>query len=186
MHSLYISSLNSSRPRRPGPLGSCPGCLGCRSTVGRIKSTHGTEIPVSQGLVWNEGKHQLWIRAPGWTQDCPKLGRLHTAWFEGVPTRCWLGGRWPGSCQDTHCTLGGGDPSWSPGSAPITCSAQSLSHVQLCVTARTVALQPPLSTGFSRQEYWNGLPFAPPGDLSTPGIKPMSPALQEDSLQLSH
>ena len=134
----------------------------------------------------NEGKHQLWIRAPGWTQDCPKLGRLHTAWFEGLPTWYWLGGQWPGSCQDTHCTLGGRDPSWSPGSAPITCSAQSLSHVQLCVTAWTVALQPPLSTGFSRQEYWNGLPFAPPGDRPTPGIEPVSPALQEDSLQLSH
>ena len=34
-----------------------------------------------------------------------------------------------------------------------------------------------LSMGFSRQEYWSGLPFPPPGDLPNPGIKPMSPAL---------
>ena len=35
---------------------------------------------------------------------------------------------------------------------------------------------------FSRPEYWNGLPFPPPGDLSDPGIEPRSPALQADSL----
>ena len=36
--------------------------------------------------------------------------------------------------------------------------------------------------GFSRQEYWSGLPFPPPGDLPNPGVKPMSPALQANSL----
>ena len=36
--------------------------------------------------------------------------------------------------------------------------------------------------GFSRQEYWSGLPFPPPGDLPDPGIEPTSPALQADSL----
>ena len=36
--------------------------------------------------------------------------------------------------------------------------------------------------GFSRQEYWSGLPFPTPGDLPDPGIKPRSPALQEDAL----
>ena len=40
----------------------------------------------------------------------------------------------------------------------------------------------PLSMEFSRQEYWSGLPFPSPGDLSNPGIKPGSPALQADSL----
>ena len=53
--------------------------------------------------------------------------------------------------------------------------AQSLSHVQLFETSWTVAFQTPLSRGFSRQEYWSGLPF-PPGNLPYPGIKPMSPA----------
>jgi len=40
--------------------------------------------------------------------------------------------------------------------------------------------------GFPRQEYWSGLPFPSPGDLPDPGIKPTSPALQPDSLLLSH
>ena len=44
----------------------------------------------------------------------------------------------------------------------------------------TVALQAPLSTGFPGQEYWSGLPLPSPGDLSGPGIKPGSPALQAD------
>ena len=43
-------------------------------------------------------------------------------------------------------------------------------------------LSPTLSMGFSRQEYWSGLPFLSPGDLPNPGIKPWSPALQADSL----
>ena len=47
---------------------------------------------------------------------------------------------------------------------------------------RAVTHQAPLSMGFSRQEYWNWLPFPPPGDLPDPGIKPESPTLQADSL----
>ena len=42
--------------------------------------------------------------------------------------------------------------------------------------------QAPLSMGFSRQEYWRGLPFPSPGDLPDSGIEPGFPALQEDSL----
>ena len=52
-----------------------------------------------------------------------------------------------------------------------------LSHVWLFATPCTVAYQVPPSMGFSRQEYWSGLPFPSPGDLSDPGIKPGSPAL---------
>ena len=44
------------------------------------------------------------------------------------------------------------------------------------------AYQTPLSMEFSRQEYWSGLPFPPPGDLPYPEIDPRSPALQADSL----
>ena len=46
----------------------------------------------------------------------------------------------------------------------------------------TVAYQAPLFMGFSRQEYWSGLPFPSPGDLPNPGTEPGSPALQADSL----
>ena len=52
-----------------------------------------------------------------------------------------------------------------------------LSHVQLLVTSWTTAHQPPLSMGFSRQEYWHGLSFPTPRDLPDPGIEPESPAL---------
>ena len=52
-----------------------------------------------------------------------------------------------------------------------------------------VACQAPLCMGFSKQEYWSGLPCPPPGDLPNPGIETASPAtpeLQADSLLLSH
>ena len=54
---------------------------------------------------------------------------------------------------------------------------KSLSRVRLFVTPWTVAHQAPLPMGFSRQEYWSGLPFPSPGDLPDPGIEPRSPAL---------
>ena len=50
------------------------------------------------------------------------------------------------------------------------------------MTPRTVACQALLSMGFSRQEYWSGLPCLPQGELPNPGIKPRSPTLQVDSL----
>jgi len=63
-----------------------------------------------------------------------------------------------------------------------------LSRVLLFSTPWTVACQAPLSIGFSRQEYWSGLPFPPPADLPDQGIKPMSPvspALAVGSLPLA-
>ena len=63
-----------------------------------------------------------------------------------------------------------------------TCSTCVLSHSEcptLCDPV-TAARQPPLSMGFSKQEYWSGLPCPPPGDLPDPGIEPtslLSPAL---------
>ena len=60
------------------------------------------------------------------------------------------------------------------------------SHVQLFATRWTLARQAPLSTEFSRQEYWSGLPFPSPGDLPNPGTESKSPGssvLQADSLK---
>ena len=51
---------------------------------------------------------------------------------------------------------------------------ESVSHVHLFVTSWTVALQAPLSIEFSKQEYWSGLPYPPPGDLPAPGVEPVS------------
>ena len=58
---------------------------------------------------------------------------------------------------------------------------KSLSRVQLFATPWTVAYQAP-SMGFSREEYWSGLPFPSPEDLPNPGTEPRSPALQADAL----
>ena len=67
-------------------------------------------------------------------------------------------------------------------------SMRVLSRVQLFVIPWTVAYQAPLSMGFSRQEYWSGLPFLSLGDLPNPGIETVSlasPALAIDSLPLN-
>ena len=67
------------------------------------------------------------------------------------------------------------------------CMLSCFSHVQFFATLWTVAHQVPLSLGFSRQAYWSGLPFSPPGDLPGPGIEPVSldsPTLVGGSLPL--
>ena len=56
----------------------------------------------------------------------------------------------------------------------LCCVLSHFSRVQLFVTLWTTAREAPRSVGFSRQEYWSGLPFPPPGDLSNPGIYPVS------------
>ena len=78
---------------------------------------------------------------------------------------------------------------WISGSIYLpTISLDLCVHVkllQLCPTlcdVTDVPYQAPPSMGFSRQEYWSGLPLPPPGELPDPGIKPRSPALQADYL----
>ena len=66
----------------------------------------------------------------------------------------------------------------------VKVKVRSLSRVYLFVTPWTVAYEAPLSMGFSRQAYWNGLPFPSPGDLPNPGIEPGSPALQADAFTI--
>ena len=71
---------------------------------------------------------------------------------------------------------------------PFNCKGKvkrwKLSHSVMSdwATLWTVAHQAPPSIGFSRQEYWSGLPYPSPGDLPDPGIKPRSPALEADAL----
>ena len=60
------------------------------------------------------------------------------------------------------------------------CMLSPFGHAQFFATLRAIAHQAPLFIGFSRQEYWSGLPFPPPGDLPDPGLEPLflvSPAL---------
>ena len=68
----------------------------------------------------------------------------------------------------------------------VTELTELLSHVWFFVTPWTAASQAPLSMWFSREEYWSGLPFPPPGHLPDPEIKPMSPPWQTNSLPLSY
>ena len=76
------------------------------------------------------------------------------------------------------------DPCWD--SSTSESEMKSLSHVRLFETPGTVACQAPLSKGFSRQEYWSGLPFYSPGGLPNPGIEPGSPALQEHEWRINY
>ena len=64
----------------------------------------------------------------------------------------------------------------------LHCEVKSLSGVRLFATPWTVAYQASPSMGFSRQDYWSGLPFPSPGDLPNPGIEPGSPALEAGTL----
>ena len=96
----------------------------------------------------------------------------------------------PTLCDPTDGSPPGSHPWDSPGkNTGVGChfllqcmKVKSLSHVRLFETPWTVAYQAPPSMGFSRPEYWSGLPFPCPGDLPDPGIKPESPTLQADAL----
>ena len=86
-----------------------------------------------------------------------------------------------------HCR-----PRWGLAGAqanPVCVHAKSLQWCLNLCDPMDLARQAPLSMGFSRQEYWSGLPCPPSGDLSDPWIKPVSsvaPELQANSLLLSH
>ena len=77
-------------------------------------------------------------------------------------------------------------PGWWGGRVLVTrgscwSEVKLLSRVWLFATPWTVANRAPPSMGFSRQEYWSGLPFPSPGELPDPGIEPKSPTLQADT-----
>ena len=87
---------------------------------------------------------------------------------------------WTPRDQDTDLS----DSQWLQSTNVWTGLPNVFSHFRFFVTPCTVARQDPLSMGFSRQNYWCGLPFPPPGDLPYLGIQPESPvssSLQEDS-----
>ena len=117
---------------------------------------------------------ELWFKSP-----CSLHSWLYNMWQSPpTPPHPYKGSRGVGGRQ-------GGREGWIPAPAQETmkkwkCSL--LSPVWLSETPQTVARQAPLSMGFSRQEYWSGLPFPSPGTLPHPSIEPQSPALQADSL----
>ena len=123
--------------------------------------------------------------ATGW-QKCKHLHTCFSKW-------CFIS--W-----ESHLRWSGGSTSVSwevpvpPMVSPVcvcvrVCARCHFSHVQVFAILRIVALQAPLSMGFSRQEYWSQLSCPPPGGLPRPGIKPVSlksSALQVDSLPLNY
>ena len=90
--------------------------------------------------------------------------------------------------MDIYCNSICHSKNWKCMKYPAVC-VHVVSRVRLFATPWTVAYQAPLSMGFSRQEYWTGLPFPSPGDVPDPGIKPESLHLlywQVNSLPLHH
>ena len=111
--------------------------------------------------------------------DCSLLGSsVHGILQERTPkwvaTHLSRGSSRPRDQTRVSCIAGG------PPTGLATREAH-ISHVQLFCDPWTVAHQVPPSMGFSRQEYWSGLPFPPPGDLPDPGIESRSPTLQADA-----
>ena len=79
-------------------------------------------------------------------------------------------------------------PVWKPIPVALSCAKSVQSRLTLCDPVGCIARQAPLAMGFSRQEYWHGLPFPSPGDLPHPGIEPEplgSPALADRFFTMS-
>ena len=93
--------------------------------------------------------------------------------IKGTPWRVYMGK--PFQAEELAC-----------GAKTSLCVCVNHSVISDSVIPWTVACQVPLSMEFSRPEYWSGLPFPPPGDLSHPRIQPGSPTLQADYFPLSH
>ena len=119
----------------------------------------------------------LTYKAPGWlfillheVSTAPLQGRL----YEGC-AECALH-----NYRGCHCLL---RQHWQVDSLTMNHQGSPITkcvHAQSCLTlceSMDVACQAPLSMEFSRQEYWSGLPFSPPGNLPNPGIEPTSPVL---------
>ena len=108
----------------------------------------------------------------------PRRGAVQICLQRGLLLTCSAGNWQP------VCAVPSG-PSWAWVLA-VCMYAQLLSHVRLFATPWTVAHQAPLSMEFSRQEYWSGLPFPSPGNLSNPRIEPRSLACRQILYHLSH
>ena len=151
---------------------------GCRARVSRFKlgplsGTHGGKRTgrEPQGGVPGGQPPPPRRPGPGREQGGRLLGRLRTEHpargaTQGVPSR--------GDPQKADSLPA--QPHLVFSSAETEQVLSRFSPIQLFATQWTVACQAPLSTGFSKQEYWSGLPCPPPGDLPDPGIEPMSPS----------
>ena len=131
-------------------------------------------------------------------QDCWMASLTRWTWVWASSRRWWWRTGKPGVLQSTGSQSVRCD--WVTEQQQAQCNSNSpvrssrvykaycmhvlshFSHVWLFATPWTVDQRSSLSMGFSRQEYWSGLPFPLPGVLPNPGIECASPALQADSL----
>ena len=147
----------------------------CRSSVLRI---HNSDFP--GGPVVMQWREHWFDPGSGKIPHAAKQLSTHAMTIEHMGQNPWAAGEKPPQWEATTMR----SPHNATKSSPRACLLQvekvkvkSLSRVWLFVTPWTVAHQAPLSMGFSRQEYWSGLPFPSPGDLPNPGIEPGSPTL---------
>ena len=96
----------------------------------------------------------------------------HQGWCQGLLLRSWCGCTMtiPDGCEPDVCQ----EPKYECHRHWVCAVFGNFSHVRLFATLWARVCQAPLSVGFSRQEYWNGFPCLPPGNLPDPGIKPTS------------
>ena len=131
-------------------------------------------VEVENPLV-NTGDIETWVQSLGQKDRLGEGMEIHSnptvreAWWAAVYRVTWTQTELRGLSVHHGNKYGGSF-------AVYVYVLSSFSRVQLCVTLWAVARQAPLSMGFFQQEYWNGLPCPPPGDLPDPGIKPASPA----------
>ena len=156
------------RIMRNNPLRSVLLAVGFLRQVSTWRLSEGEKRPLTPGHLWRPcsmaattSAGEYWSIPSGFSQrPTATLGECDSL----VPSRC-LEKKLASPGRKFHLPL---------------CVLSHFSRVQLFVIPWTVARQAPLSMGFSRQEYWSGLPFSPPGNLPDPGIRPApltSPAL---------
>ena len=122
-----------------------------------------------------------WTEKPGRLQSMGSL-RVGHDWT----TSLFSFMNWRRKWQPTPVFLPGESQGWEAWWAAVYAVTQSQTRLKRLSSSRTVIHQASLSIGFSRQECWKGLSFPFPGGHLHPGIKPAPPALQVDSLSLSH
>ena len=124
------------------------------------------------GRLQSMGSQRVWH---DWTTSLSLFTFMH--WRrKWKPTPVFLPGK-PRDRGAWWAAVYGVAQSWTQLKRLSSSGSSSSSHVWLFVTPWTEAYQASLSMGFSRQEYWSGLPFPSPEDLPNPGIEPRSPAL---------
>ena len=133
----------------------------------------------SWGLQKSEKRDELVKEISDFTHTCTECWTFHKVWGTQLKVRLLQQereGQWNQADLWNNMVWGISKPLFL---SLIQCVL--LSHIQLFAAPRTVARQAPLSMGFSRKEYWSGLPCPSPEDLRDPGIKPRCPTLRADS-----